>query len=670
MDEKWDKIVTVIFWICFIGPFMILLPHEWLKAFLYLDPSYVTHEESTIDWAVATFAFIGLLLALFVPKVSEFDRQLTKEMGVTDHEIKPSTWRCVLFRLYGEYPSWMQWVFDFFLSSQHYFIILCVLGGVFIFCPILRGVLILGTLIYSYYILISMESLSNIEQYETLFLKNIKDPEVFALLKKYVEKVYSTEGHPRQEAFYMHFMELVNLINEKRFEEYIRHNKLRNEIIRVFSLYKVSISSYLSPLMIKIALYPFINVFGGYTIHFYCKKVIDSWFSHFKQLLMLSKDHAELREHIISNLEQTLCPSRNIFLSNRVDKLFFKYNDNAEYIPIIPHNTLEILPYSSKSASSKCLEYSEQFGIIEISSYYFALTSALLTVGLLYEIKDTNRLKLFLESLCLEYPTTLLCALLIVASGCYKDYKYEHFWADSFKKGNEGTARILNYNVEHPQVGVTLLGLMAFQNIAPQEFASAIKELIQVYPYLKDIFITTISDNAWLLKSLEIFRKELSNQNLLNMDINFYKKYRTNQSKYPKRFSPLNFIEYQRYNLFECQNPISIRDYLQTHFLGILEEYCQKKHPKTKYFRRFKRLFEKIPTAFWEASCFDQTFTTIVHNYKPAIFTAKNLQDLDKQLLRDIFPNDEDTKTILNKWEAFHIKLKSLYEEEGWVSST
>jgi hypothetical protein len=75
-----------------------------------------------------------------------------------------------------------------------------------------------------------------------------------------------------------------------------------------------------------------------------------------------------------------------------------------------------------------------------------------------------------------------------------------------------GTARILNYNVEHPQVGVTLLGLMAFQNIAPQEFASAIKELIQVYPYLKDIFITTISDNAWLLKSLKIFRKELSKQ--------------------------------------------------------------------------------------------------------------------------------------------------------------
>ncbi len=706
MDKKSDRIITVVFLIDLIVPFVIpllqiancmeLVPifnsifdflssKAWalLRAVGFLDPSYVTGEDKTIYWAIATFSFMGLLLALFVPKVSEFDRQLTKEMGVTDAKIKPSTWRCVLFRLYKKQPYSRKWVLDSFLSSQRYFIILCGLGAAFIVFPPLwglqlRGLWIILTLIYSYFMLLSMESLSNVDQYETLLLNNIKDKEVKPLLEKYVENVYSTQGHPRQEAFYQELDHGENgfytLIQEKRFEEYVLRKQLNEEIIRNFLIHKITIPPVLTVLMGSWGLYPFSNVHTGYEAHFYRKDVINAWFSYFKNLLILGKDNTELREHILSNLESTLRPSRKMSRSNRCDDLFFKYNTHFEPVASIPNLTLEVLPYSSQSASSACLVFSEKYVNGEISAYYFELTAGLFTIGLLYEMQEALRLRKFLECLCKESPDPLLLALLIVASGCYIYGNRGGRGGDSFFGPSITGERVatgwVNKNIEHPQIGMTLLSFMAFNSTNPEYFARQVKGLIEVYPYLKDIFITTISDNAWLLKNLEIFRKELSNQNLLNMDINFYKKYRTNQSKYPKRFSPLNFIEYQRYNCFECENPISIRDYLQTHFLGILEEYCQEKHPKTKYFRRFKRLFEKIPTAFWEASCFDQTFTTIVYEYKPAIFTAENLKGLDEQLLRDIFPNDEDTKTILNKWEAFHIKLKSLYEEEGWVSST
>jgi F0F1-type ATP synthase delta subunit len=324
MDEKWDKIVTITFWMNLIMPFSILLPYEWLKAFLYLDPSYVTYEDPTIDWAVATFAFIGLLLALFVPKVSEFDRQLTKEMGVTDPEIKPSTWRCVLFRLYGEYPSWMQWVFDFFLSSQSYFIILCVLGGVFIFCPILRGVLILGTLIYSYCILISMESLSNIEQYETLLLDNIKEPEVFELLKKYVKKVYSTQGHPRQEAF------LEKVYENRYMNVHIKeYHPLLDIIYATLQWKRIDLNEVFCEKISYYSVLPFGNVSSPRLGQvFNSKSILEQWERSFTSSLRLLKHNPHLANYLVDALippENLLGALNSIDLSGTDDTLHIPY---------------------------------------------------------------------------------------------------------------------------------------------------------------------------------------------------------------------------------------------------------------------------------------------------------------------------------------------------------
>ena len=520
---------------------MILLPHEWLKAFLYLDPSYVTHEESTIDWAVATFAFIGLLLALFVPKVSEFDRQLTKEMGVTDPEIKPSTWRCVLFRLYGEYPSWMQWVFDFFLSSQSYFIILCVLGGVFIFCPILRGVLILGTLIYSYCILISMESLSNIEQYETLLLDNIKEPEVFELLKKYVKKIYSTQGHHRQEAFY-------SLFTGKHHKGMKYHNLLC-DIHWLLIYHKLPVSfAFLHRMIwenIPNHMY-YKNIFHNNT---FSRSELEKYVERFQEVLRII-EHNPVGIHLV---QEKLLNRADIecMLESQLDS----YKQSLLLIELTRPDFLEVFPSRADHSYQKgpefhfsnddhCLFRTHLIKMDYLNTY----------LRFLRYTKNREGLKSFAENFASEHKNgyrsrdvtwvssmdyeELFCLVCITLGGYYLTHSQDSFLT---KKGTD---------VHYKYDGATLIIL---------GIVHACKEA-----------------------DLESWLKE-----------------------------------------------------------GHLLHYCLKNIPALK---ELLIVSPKIGT----------------------YFESEIKKTLELPLIQEAFSlNDEDTKSILNKWKAFHTKLKSLYEEEG-----
>ncbi len=202
---------------------MILLPHKWLNAFLYLDSSYVTHEDPAIDWAVATFATLGVLLALVVPKIIDFDRDIIKQMGLPDFvSMHP---RSLLYCLKITHSTQAKKLFETMLNVNVFYWFLCIILFVFILVPSWRGIFAGLVFLYSWISLHSIQFMTQEDEFERLLLKNIKDPEVFELLKKYVEKVYSTEGHPRQEIFYRLFTEkhdkgveyhtLLNLIHQK-----------------------------------------------------------------------------------------------------------------------------------------------------------------------------------------------------------------------------------------------------------------------------------------------------------------------------------------------------------------------------------------------------------------------------------------------------------------------
>jgi hypothetical protein len=610
---------------------------SWLKAIGYLDPSYVTGEEPTLSWAIATFATLGVLLALVVPKIIDFDRDIIKQMGFVTHP------RSFLYCLKQTNSTKLKKLFEFTLNVNWFYVVLCIILYVFIFNPSFRGIWAVFVFMYSGLLLHSIQFMAQEEEFEVLLLNNIKDKEVKSLLKKYVGKVYSTQGHPRQEDFYQELDHGDNgfytLIRDKRFEEYVLGKQLNEEIIRNFFIHKITISPALTKLMGSSGLYPFSNVHTGYETHFYRSDVIEAWFSYFKNLLILSKDKAELREHILSNLESTLRPSRNTSVPNSFEALFFKYNANyTQRVASLPNPTLELLPYSSQSASSSCLVFSEKYVNSGISAYYFALTAGLFAVGFLYERKEIQRLQKFLRILCDQSPETLLKAMLIVASACYIDNRGGDFFFGKYCREDEistgSYSGWVNPNIEHPQIGATLLSLMAFKDpsISAKSFARQVKDLIEVYPYLKDIFRCAISTSEGPFHSCFFFGRELLSQGYFNMQNDLYRTNRINRLNPSKRFSPYRFIDAQRFSeetFSGFENHTTVRDYLQAHFLERLEAYCNKKHPHTKHFRRLKRLFEKIPFAFWDAPCFDKTFTTTTYEYKPTLFTPESLQGLN-----------------------------------------
>jgi hypothetical protein len=557
MDEKWDKIVTITFWMNLIMPFSILLPYEWLNAFLYLDPFHATPGKSTIDWAVATFAFMGLLLALFVPKVSEFDRQLTKEMDVTDPEIKPSTWRCVLFRLYQKEPYSRKWVFDFFLSSQHYFIILCVLGGVFIFCPILRGVLILGTLIYSYYILISMESLSNIEQYETLFLKNIKDPEVFALLKKYVEKVYSTEGHPRQEIFYRLFTE--------KHDKGVEYHTLLNLIHQKLIYNKCPISSSLTNRMV------WRNIPSDCLL-------VDNAFSR-----------SELRKYV---------------------ERFQEVLEIIEHNPVGVHWTQEKL--LSRAYCGECILNSQD---LKDASILYGFSDSSDT--------DSNRLN---ELIRQDFLNIFPC----------KERRWVSETNDVSQKPefcfiNDDHCMFRTHLIKMDYLNAYLRFLRYTQNKeALKSFAENFATEYKNGYRSRDVTWVTSIDYE------ELFC-------LVCITLGSYYRTRDSDSFLQKKATDIHY-KYDGATLIilgivhACQE-MELESWLKE---GHLLHYCLKNIPALK---ELLIVSPKIGT----------------------YFESEIKKTVDLPFIQDAFSlNDEDITSLLEKWKAFHTKLKSLYEEEGW----
>jgi hypothetical protein len=474
---------------------VLLLPAQtwaWLRAIGSLDPSYVTPEKSTIDWAVATFSFMGLLLALFVPKVSEFDRQLTKEMGVTDAKIKPSTWRCVLFRLYQKEPYSRNWVFDFFLSSQRYFIILCLLGAAFIFFHQLRGLWIILTLIYSYFMLISMESLSNVDQYETLLLNNIQDEEVEPLLDKYVEKVYSTQGHPRQEAFlrtlYQKREKTIYALSPVEDQYFKRLGKIYGQLY----VNKIVLDENLCETISMFNSFPFGNrniLFSKISKNTQGTPKFKQWERSFTHSLILLKYNPQLIKHLINDL----IPPPN--MRGSLDSIGIMFEKHT--LDNIPELTQKWsfslpLPVDKKNPSHpESPELAHSLHEIFVKGMCVSYLSQLLLV--LLKTHNIEALKLFFDRLqvcsekfnILKFSAELFVFVFLALGGTNSCHSFEHDLPRFFQENASPWKR---------SIGRDFLLLFIFKNWMPWKNWNYIVDdyvlpILQNYPNIRNLFI-------------------------------------------------------------------------------------------------------------------------------------------------------------------------------------
>jgi hypothetical protein len=555
MDEKWDKIVTITFWICFIGPFMILLPHKWLNAFLYLDPYYEMYEAPAIDWAIATFATLGVLLALVVPKIIDFDRDIIKQMGLpTFTGTHP---RSFLYCLKQTNSTKLKKQYEFILNVNVFYGVLCFSLFAFIFMPSFRGIWAVFVFMYSGLLLHSIQFMTQEEELEVLLLKNIQEKDVNALLDEYVKKVYSTQGHPRQEIFYRLFTEKHDKGNEYHTLLSLIHQKLIDN--------KVQVSPSLLRWMLMI------------NIPSYVKHICDSPFSR-----------SELRENV---------------------ERFQEVLEIIEHNPVGVHWTQEKL--LSRAYCGECILNSQD---LKDASILYGFSDSSDT--------DSNRLN---ELIRQDFLNIFPCKERRWVSEtndvsqnpefCFIDDDHCMFRTHLIKMDYlNAYLRFLRYTQNKE-------ALKSFAENFATEYKNGYRS--------RDVTWVTSIDYE------ELFC-------LVCITLGSYYRTRDSDSFLQKKATDIHY-KYDGATLIilgivhACQET-ELESWLKE---GHLLHYCLKNIPALK---ELLIVSPKIGT----------------------YFESEIKKTLELPLIQEAFSlNDEDTKSILNKWEAFHTKLKSLYEEEG-----
>jgi hypothetical protein len=611
---------------------MVSNTHNYLNTCLYLTLS-------NNDWAIAAFGVLGVILAIFTPRLQDVDARLGEKFGIEGYSLS----HYLKFEAYkaGKIKAVLAWI----LQPQNFYLSIAICLPFLIFVPWLRLVLFLLILFVGYKA-IRLETEPTAERIEAHLLINATDAssEAYQFLDNYIKTVYSKPNHPRLRKFYVKLQRAVRDLKTKESNQSIVLGNLLATIWFTVGRSQNSSAQYL--------IFKEIELQGEHYSNTDIDLLTAKWKAYEAMLWACSQDN--LLNTKLSEEYTGVMHGRSIFGSRRHhDTQTFVTPNFLNTQPTIKLKVLEcIIPYGLKRTDEISETTEGDKNIIQISSLEWRI---LFYFSQLYITEDTLNLKRFMQAhtesdqyFYQAMPLWLTYTLMFQGGD---QWVYERF-RERLRQTKRGPgAYMVAESDEFPIRETTLL----LATTATCKETWSLQWLMEAYPHVREAFyITCVS----LISSC------------FNVVVNLlWGKLAPELSRPRGSFFSHDFKSLQQYGKLPRKS--TAKQIAELCFEPWLNE-LKIKHPDYEIEPIIEK-YNALPSQFWDEWHKDVPYYLMEeYTFQPRLFdfgVLENLKTPEQEQLRLAlgFETPEAVETRINEMKTFLKAVAKEMLEKGWV---